>query len=484
MDIDVPRPSTPVPTAPAVAAYDDDDDDDVISLDFQGDTDAITRLSSDSAEDAIVNVEPKHSGDSSGHVSNESSIEGLPGATVNDCSEDGAIGDGIHVTVDECLLEKLSDAFVFRYGFCEQDVTDFRFSSQAQNYSRDTLDKVMQIYVHRNEVVPRRFHMPIIDFANIVVTNHQIESGTLTGNVVSLGNLWDLSVNSPHRLPFPHSQTENQLPSALRIRPVTCATTGRLLYIITEMKKTSKFAFDLVVEQATTAVECYRRDWQSVLSVGKDLTQLGKAFRTYIPRDSQFTGPSRSRTCEPLAYRSRRHVFRLTDYSAYEDMRQEFLEKPFARAAVLVGGIIWRLAVDTIGAEVALRGPSTHAHEFGDLVTDPSGKQFVDDALSDEEMDLICGKYIIYTGQAMQTARKWWWPPHSTWIKGSLHVGYWTQQCERWYQDRLVAIKSREAQPLTRNEWKVCLRRSHHTCPFVEAIEMASSNYFRYRYYH
>jgi len=51
----------------------------------------------------------------------------------------------------------------------ENVAIDVSFSSQAQNYSRDALDKVMQIYVHRNEVVPQRFHMPIIDFSNIVV---------------------------------------------------------------------------------------------------------------------------------------------------------------------------------------------------------------------------------------------------------------------------------------------------------------------------
>jgi hypothetical protein len=392
--------------------------------------------------------------------------------------------DDLLMPIDESVLEQLPDAFMYRYGFCVLDAKDFCFSSKAQGYSRDDLDKATQAYVHRDEVIPRHLRMPIIDFANILVTNYRIENGKLTTNLVSLGNLWDLSVNSPHRLPFKSPQTENQLSPALRIRAVTCTITGRVLYIISEAHPTSKFTYNLILEQATTALECYRRKWQSLLSVAKHLIQSGKAFRTYIPRDPHFTGPPRSRNCRLLGCRSQNHVFRPADYCDYEDARGELFGKPFGRAAPLMGGVIWRLFVDTIGDEVVLQGPSTLAHEFGDLVTDPAGKQFVDDTLSEDEMDLICGKYVMYTGQKNQTTYKWWWPPHSTWIKGSYYVGYWTGQCERWFRDRLRDIKAGKAQPLSRNEWKAVLHRSHLTHPLVEAVEAASFNYFQGKYYH
>jgi hypothetical protein len=394
------------------------------------------------------------------------------------------IRDHPHGPIDESVLEPLRDAFVYRYGFCYQDVKDFYFSNKALDYSRDTLDKATQAYVHRNEVVPRCLHMPIIEFADILVTNYRIEEEALGGSLASMGKLWDLSMNSPHRLPLPSPQTEAQLSPALRVRAVTCATTRRVVYIITEANGT-KFTYSLVLEHATTALECYRRNWQSLLSVAKNLIQSGKAFRTYIPRDPRFTGTPLRRVCRPLCHRSWNHVFGLVDYHAYEDARRELFDKPFGRAAVLTGGLIWRLAADTIGDEVVLQGPSTHAHEFGDLIADPTGKQFVDDTLSEEEMDLICGKYVMYTGKTTkQVTYKWWWPPHSTWITGSYYVGYWTEQCERWYQDRLEAIKTGKARPLTRKEWRAVLHRCHSTRPLVQVVEAASSNYFQGKYYH
>jgi len=497
MDADIAHPlvlATAVTTT-ADAAADDIEDNDMVSLYSNRSAEESAPPPPPDNGESVVDVGPRYVVDDflirceinepvrieSGHVANDSRLGGNDNRVNRD--EDDVMGNPL-VPADEALLEHLADAFRYRYGFCERDVSNFCFSSEARQYSRDTFDKVTQVYVHRYDVVPRHLHMPIIDFANILVANHRIENNIQMGDLVSLGGLWDLSVNSPNRLPLPSPHTENLLSSALRIRKVACATMGRYLYIVREASRTSEFAFSFVLEEATTALECYRRNWRNLLSMGKDLAQSGKAFRTYIPRDPQFTGPMRSRGCNPLGHRLRDYVFQLADYSAYEDARQEVFVQPFGRAAVLVGGVIWRLAVDTIGAEAALQGPTMHAHEFGDLVTDPAGKQFVDDALSEDEMDLLCGKYVIYTGQGIQTSFKWWWPPHSTWVKGSLFVGYWTPQCERWYQDRLQIIQAGKAQPLTRNEWKANLRRSHHTRPFVEAVEVAASNYFACKYYH
>ena len=98
-------------------------------------------------------------------------------------------------------------------------------------------------------------------------------------------------------------------------------------------------------------------------------------------------------------------------------------------------------------------------------------------------MDLICSNDVVYTSQKDQTPYQWWWPPHSTWIKVSYHIGYWTAQCEEWYQDRLQKIKDGTAQPLTRSQWKTSLHRGHLTRPFFEATEAASFNYFQGRYW-
>jgi hypothetical protein len=87
------------------------------------------------------------------------------------------------------------------------------------------------------------------------------------------------------------------------------------------------------------------------------------------------------------------------DYRAYEERRDLFFKQPHARAALLKGGIIWRLAMESIGPDVAIMGPSDRAHHFGDIVG-PDGHQITDDDLTDDELNLICGVYEVPTGKS------------------------------------------------------------------------------------
>jgi hypothetical protein len=67
---------------------------------------------------------------------------------------------------------------------------------------------------------------------------------------------------------------------------------------------------------------------------------------------------------------------------------------------MLRGGIVWRLVVETLSFDDALRGPSlaTTVHRNGLSVTDLTGDLLGDDDLTQVELDLICGAYICYTG--------------------------------------------------------------------------------------
>ena len=62
---------------------------------------------------------------------------------------------------------------------------------------------------------------------------------------------------------------------------------------------------------------------------------------------------------------------------------------------------MWRLVVETLSFDDALRGPSlaTTVHRNGLSVTDlPTGDLLGDDDLTQVELDLLCGAYICYTG--------------------------------------------------------------------------------------
>ncbi|KAJ6623300.1 hypothetical protein B0H10DRAFT_1745412, partial [Mycena sp. CBHHK59/15] len=93
----------------------------------------------------------------------------------------------------------------------------------------------------------------------------------------------------------------------------------------------------------------------------------------------------------------------------------------------------------------------------------------MDDGLSDDELDLICGMHRVITGNrnqitgTEQIAYKSWWPSYATWSSNccGLNVGYWSFKCEQWYQERLRLIRSGHAAPLSRREWDYKLKGFH-----------------------
>ena len=63
------------------------------------------------------------------------------------------------------------------------------------------------------------------------------------------------------------------------------------------------------------------------------------------------------------------------------------------RAALLKGGIIWRLALEVLSVDDVLAGPSTET--VTNYVVARDGVYAIDDDLSPDEMDIICGVYRI-----------------------------------------------------------------------------------------
>jgi hypothetical protein len=89
------------------------------------------------------------------------------------------------------------------------------------------------------------------------------------------------------------------------------------------------------------------------------------------------------------------------DYIAYEQYCHEFMNEACARAALLHGGILWRLALHSLGFDSlpsALIGLSWDAVPFRQMLTINDVTHF-DDDLSEEEVDFICGTYYVYTSK-------------------------------------------------------------------------------------
>ncbi|KAJ7689236.1 hypothetical protein B0H14DRAFT_2249385, partial [Mycena olivaceomarginata] len=78
-----------------------------------------------------------------------------------------------------------------------------------------------------------------------------------------------------------------------------------------------------------------------------------------------------------------------------------------------------------------------------------------DDALTQEEMNLICGVYSVETeNDGLQKKEVSWWPKPAAFFHSGLNIGWWSPDCERWFQKRRLEIENDRAELYTQNEWK------------------------------
>ncbi|KAK7048795.1 hypothetical protein R3P38DRAFT_2505225, partial [Favolaschia claudopus] len=148
----------------------------------------------------------------------------------------------------------------------------------------------------------------------------------------------------------------------------------------------------------------------------------------------------------------------------YRRLCNDFLLSPRGRAALFAGGIVGRLARESfVVVKEACRGPSSEISYTGLQLWDgKSATSYWDDALTEEDVDLICGVYEIGTGvkrtEEMQTTKLSWWPKPLAFSHSGLNVGWWSPDCEHWYQQRLAVIQSGTAKLHTQAEWKNIIR--------------------------
>jgi predicted secreted protein len=64
----------------------------------------------------------------------------------------------------------------------------------------------------------------------------------------------------------------------------------------------------------------------------------------------------------------------------------------------MCGGIIWRLAYESLGEGCVLGGPSHKVQEHGNSLVFPDGQKLWDDSLDEEGKDLVSGVYKLFTG--------------------------------------------------------------------------------------
>jgi hypothetical protein len=237
-------------------------------------------------------------------------------------------------------------------------------------------------------------------------------------------------------------------------------------------------SWELVVDDPLTALECYRRDLgPSIVDVARLFLWTGKPFSTRIRSDTHHIPacPPRLRDTVSLGWRRMGYKGDSNDYAGYESRRTAFLAQSRGRKAVLAGGIVWRLAINSVELSHVLVGPSEDVFEYGDVIqSDSDGGLLWDDSLLEDELNLICGVYKVQT-HTNQTSDSSWWPKHAVWMSSRLNVGYWSVGCETWFQMRLAAIRDGTAHLRTSAEWRDSLKFWRATAPFIANSKQAAA---------
>jgi hypothetical protein len=150
------------------------------------------------------------------------------------------------------------------------------------------------------------------------------------------------------------------------------------------------------------------------------------------------------------------HTFTPLDFAAYEDSLSFFFRHRGARAALLQGGVIWRLAYERVNPGIILDGPEavTQAAGYRLVEADTPGNILVDDELTTAEIWLLIGGYQVPTTNVHQDVMVSWWPRLDQWERSGMGAGFWSPLAEQYYQRRLADCRSGKTGPLPRKAWE------------------------------
>jgi hypothetical protein len=269
--------------------------------------------------------------------------------------------------------------------------------------------------------------------------------------------MWDLTSRSRHPLSdrlHPHLQFQ----AIVMQDPPT-------LYLLTSTLPTDNTTWHLAVSPAV-ALRCLRTHTfgPSLPEVARQLIDKGIPFFTL----NQVSQPPRVEQQPPplfagLGWRDYGwNVDREFEYKSYTYHRDRILRGPRGRVALMMGGIVWRLAKDVVPVEAVISGPNTQFSGPKHILKHNYDQVFLDDRLTDHELSVICGVYAAgtYAGRSgTQTEEKSWWPKHETWERSNMNIGYWTPQCEAWFQKRLrnILTGTQEGELRGAGKWKTAL---------------------------
>lgn len=302
---------------------------------------------------------------------------------------------------------------------------------------------------------------------SILTIGREVGTATKTYNRAQLPARWDISPlrravpSIPHGLVIRRLSTTNKSGDALP----RCA-----LGIV---GKPIEDQWWLLVVEPSALLQIFRSGVTGILQAGRYLIQNGIPFNTAFVSSMSDAPVPRPIIRTGLGALTSESPFSQVDYAAYEWKKKEFLQTRRGALALKCGGIIWRLAIESVNSGLvkeALTRPSQKAERVGTLCgKSPAGVKFVDDALEDHELDIILGAYRSRTRKS-DKIREWSdehcvyiWPTPAAWSRSGLNTGEWSSDAEEWYQYQINLHRKCDFKLRSSSGWKQALKIQSET---------------------
>ena len=160
----------------------------------------------------------------------------------------------------------------------------------------------------------------------------------------------------------------------------------------------------LLFESSVGAAQCIRQRWgPSLEDVVIKACENGFRIHLFLVVSQDRLSPRENpRPKFERRERKKDHVPCHFDFNAYQRIVQSLMEEPRLRATVLRGGILSRICAPYISLDDVAEGPSNSAVRYGSRWRGGEGQSdivFVEDFVSQEEIELLCGHLYIDNGR-------------------------------------------------------------------------------------
>ncbi|TCD60678.1 hypothetical protein EIP91_009712 [Steccherinum ochraceum] len=252
---------------------------------------------------------------------------------------------------------------------------------------------------------------------------------------------------------------------------------GPVYFIEEEDASTKGVSWILALPSAMSCAHVLRAGWRrDLVEMAMRLTERGIPFNTYLVNpvrgdavEYHDNDDARQRT---LGFYGKGDRLYPADHAWYVNRRDDLLENQphVLRAALLRGGILWRLAIEYVLSKEAdvtdlvTGGPGRRCLSFGGMPSfTEDGQELWDDTLTEEEENIICGVFKSTDGVNGELGVDMSWWPKPSWLESSgLGCGHWSSLCEQWFVDRVARIEAGgdDCALKSRSKWRAVLKHS------------------------